>query len=600
VVSRVPRWRVMDHHEDHGRLPAFRVLFRTFFEQFFTSESVSSDVQLRQTIIAVLAFILTPCLLILISVFPQFQLLVIRVGRLQLPPGVVVRATAVRNLMAEDMIEWIVSVLVGYSMIAVGLVAVFAWDALTFDRRDAMVLGPLPVRGRTIIAAKLAALAAFLLIASTSVNALNAAVFAVETADRFGAAALIGHFVGCLIVTCVAAATVFGSIVTIRAGVSIVAGARVASAIGSLLQSAFVLALLILLIGVFAPPAYRGRVSIPDTTMPPMAWFVAWFEMLRRSDRGSWDEFVSLGRRAMLASSVIATCAALSSVLAFGRQMQLALTPAPTAGPLGRARISRAVTRLLLPRDPAARATADFVLFTIVRNRTQQTGIAIGVAVALGFVVFGLARTREDIAPALLGIPLLIAYWSAIGMRASFFYPSELPAAWTFQSNGPGRARSYPAAVRASVAAIVGPPTIALGAIMGAATGGVSGSLRHALVSAIAVCLLAEAVVLTMDFIPFTNAYRPGHAKLKTRWPLYLLGSSFFGSALVRLELASNAVSFAMLIACSGVVILIAEIIWRRRSDRWSADPREESADDGRDIAVLDIGQVVHRAYSGG
>ena len=112
-------------------------------------------------LLAVLAFILTPCLLILISVFPQFQLLVIRVGRIQLPPGVIVRATAVRNLMAEDMIEWIVSVLVGYSMITVGLVAVFAWDALTFDRRDAMLFGPLPVRGLTIILAKLAALAAF-------------------------------------------------------------------------------------------------------------------------------------------------------------------------------------------------------------------------------------------------------------------------------------------------------------------------------------------------------------------------------------------------------------------------------------------------------
>ena len=591
----------MDRHKGRRRPQPFRVLFRTFIEQFFTSESVSSDVQLRQTIIAVLAFILTPCLLILLSVFPQFQLLVIRVGRVQLPPGVIVRATAVRNLMAEDMIEWIVGILVGYSMITVGLIAVFAWDALTFDRRDAMLFGPLPVRGRTIILAKLAALAAFLLGASMSVNTLNAAVFAVETSDQSGAVALVGHFAACLVVTSAAAAMVFGSIVTIRAGVAIVAGPRVASAIGSLLQSAFVLALLILLIGVFAPPAHRGRVSVPDTTMPPLTWFVAWFEVLRRSDRGSWGDFVSLGRRAMLASSLVTCAAMLSSVLAFGRQMQLALAPAATAGALGRARISRAATRLLLGRDPVARATADFILFTTFRSRTQQTAIAIGGAVGLGFVVFGLARTREDVIPVLLGIPLLMAYWSAIGMRASFFYPSELAAAWTFQSNGPASARSYPAAVRASVAAIIGPPAIALGAIVGAATGGVSGSLRHALVLFLAVCLLAEAVVLTIDFIPFTNPYRPGHAKLKTRWPLYLLGSWFFGSALVRLELASDGgLSFAMLTACVGVVVLIAELIWRRRAGRWSVEPREEFSDDGRDIAVLDIGQVVHRAHVGG
>ena len=54
---------------------------------------------MKRSIIWVLAFILTPCLLILLTVFPQFQYLVIRVGRVHPPPGVVTRATAVRNLM---------------------------------------------------------------------------------------------------------------------------------------------------------------------------------------------------------------------------------------------------------------------------------------------------------------------------------------------------------------------------------------------------------------------------------------------------------------------------------------------------------------------
>src|SRR6266850_7701847 len=39
---------------------AFRVLFREFFDQFFASESVTSDMRLRQAMIAVLAFLLTP------------------------------------------------------------------------------------------------------------------------------------------------------------------------------------------------------------------------------------------------------------------------------------------------------------------------------------------------------------------------------------------------------------------------------------------------------------------------------------------------------------------------------------------------------------
>lgn len=38
-----------------------------------------------------------------------------------------------------------------------------------------------------------------------------------------------------------------------------------------------------------------------------------------------------------------------------------------------------------------------------------------------------------------------------------------------------------------------------------------------------------------------------------------------------------------------------ARVAWR-----WSVDPRQEFADDGWDVAVLDIGRVVHGAHVGG
>src|SRR5262249_4791208 len=193
----------------------FAVLWRAFFAQFFASESVTSDEQLRHAMVGVLAFVLAPCLLIMINVFPQFQLLVIRIGRIHPPPGVVVRATAVRNITAEDMIEWFVSILVAYSMVTVGLVAAAAWDALSFDRRDAVVLGQLPLRRRTIVGAKVTALVVLLLGASVAVNVLNSFVFAVETSDQFGAGAALAHFVACLLVTTAAAPLVFCTVVPV-------------------------------------------------------------------------------------------------------------------------------------------------------------------------------------------------------------------------------------------------------------------------------------------------------------------------------------------------------------------------------------------------
>ena len=48
--------------------------------------------------------------------------------------------------------------LIATTMLAVGVFAVLGWGSMFPDRRDIMVLAPLPVRARTILAAKLAAL----------------------------------------------------------------------------------------------------------------------------------------------------------------------------------------------------------------------------------------------------------------------------------------------------------------------------------------------------------------------------------------------------------------------------------------------------------
>ncbi|MBI4909175.1 MAG: beta-lactamase family protein [Acidobacteria bacterium] len=49
--------------------------------------------------------------------------------------------------------------LIATTMLIVGIFAVLSWDATFPDRRDVMVLGPLPVRARTMFAAKVAAVA---------------------------------------------------------------------------------------------------------------------------------------------------------------------------------------------------------------------------------------------------------------------------------------------------------------------------------------------------------------------------------------------------------------------------------------------------------
>src|ERR1041385_5222451 len=52
--------------------------------------------------------------------------------------------------------------LIATTMLVVGLFAVLSWDSTFPDRRDALVLGPLPLRPRTLFLAKAAALGAAL------------------------------------------------------------------------------------------------------------------------------------------------------------------------------------------------------------------------------------------------------------------------------------------------------------------------------------------------------------------------------------------------------------------------------------------------------
>src|SRR5438874_12957718 len=63
----------------------FRVLFREFFGQFFASEAVTSDIRLRQSIIAVAAFLITPGLMLSGQLFPAYEFARLRAPELILP-----------------------------------------------------------------------------------------------------------------------------------------------------------------------------------------------------------------------------------------------------------------------------------------------------------------------------------------------------------------------------------------------------------------------------------------------------------------------------------------------------------------------------------
>src|SRR5438552_5017625 len=94
----------------------FRVLFREFFGQFFASETATSDHQVRQAIIGVLAFLLTPGLFIPVQMSGAFLFAAVRFPAL-----------------LDPLIRLMATIFITYAIVSMGVIAAFTWDALGFD-----------------------------------------------------------------------------------------------------------------------------------------------------------------------------------------------------------------------------------------------------------------------------------------------------------------------------------------------------------------------------------------------------------------------------------------------------------------------------------
>lgn len=144
----------------------FKLLTRTFFQRFFDSELVSSAMELQQVQILALVFVAMPGFFFSAS-----------------STGMYIAVTR-RMPWLLDRISWPHKLFfITYSMLVVGMAAVVVWDSLTIDRRDAMILGVLPIRARTIVSAKLASLIAFLLLVAVAVNVPAALAYAFDLTE---------------------------------------------------------------------------------------------------------------------------------------------------------------------------------------------------------------------------------------------------------------------------------------------------------------------------------------------------------------------------------------------------------------------------------
>ena len=118
----------------------------------------------------------------------------------------------------------------------------------------------------------------------------------------------------------------------------------------------------------------------------------------------------------------------------------------------------------------------------------------------------------------------------------------------------------------------------------------------HALFVGVVTLVLAQVLTLTISHIPFIRPYEPGHAKLRTRWPVYFFGLYVFAWWPAQVEvwvvqvLRPQFGTMTVLVALAVISVAALDVIGRRSATRWTVEEPEQSVDDAERLSVLDLG----------
>jgi hypothetical protein len=425
-----------------------------------------------------------------------------------------------------------------YSFVAMGAVAVVEWEMLFPDRLDFLVLTPLSLKPRQLLASKAAALVGFLALFLFSANVFGAVVLPAVSKGNFYrqvwahtvATGLAGMF----------AAFALLAVGGVMLCVFDPRRFRVAS---PLLQMLAVVGLVLLMVhygrygndlkAILAEPLGRARWVVPY-------WFLGVYETLLHGSAAptfAWE----LARHAYTGTAVAAGLVVVTYPLAWARMQRMAIEGV-TRSDREPSRWWRGLVRSAVAR-PGERAVFHFIGQTIGRNARYQVylaiyggvGLALGIACAVGISLGG-GRFRVVFEGGGLHamLPLLL-FWVVAGLRNAFALPLSLAAGWVFRVTGV-KVRECAAAARRWVLWGCLAVTAAVVVVVSAAGWDVRRIVVQGVVGVCLGVLLTDAFFFSEEYVPFNRARMPGRTNFPLVLTLYIGILPLFVMGIVRLE----------------------------------------------------------------
>jgi len=497
--------------------PQARALFRAFLARFFENEMSDGSRDMKSSFLWILAILAAPGLLLPFSRMFEWHLLLAFSGY-----------ETYRLMILADKVMYL-----SFGMAGVMLLSAVVWQALLVDRRDAIVLGSFPVRPRVIVAAKIAALLAYVGIVGGGMHVIAAVAYGLILATSFAEVVfgILGHFLAgalaCMFV-CVTVAAVQAAILAVggpRLFARVTAPAQLVLAAAGLM-----LFLLCPVIGAAAVDFVRGNDRSAWVLWMPPVWFLGIYEVVLGFEQRAMAQ---MALRALYASAAMLVLLLAAYPLAYRRIAASAMQ----GSPLGKRRsiASVALDRFVrrMPARPDTRGALHFILLTIGRVARHKlviaTALGAAVAITLPFILRWAARASVPPWPGRshIAVPFVFVMLGLAGTRMAYNVPSERAAGWIF-STAHRQARIGTSAARLAGLLIgaAAPALVCLVAYMWFWGPAIAAPLALTVFAFGA--LVSEMGIRTVDFVPFTRAYNPDRTNLQARWPLFLIVTLLF------------------------------------------------------------------------
>jgi len=466
--------------------------------------------------------------------------------------------------------------LIATTMLVVGLFSVLCWESIFPDRRDVLVLAPLPVRVSTLFRAKVSALVAALSLSILSLNSISGLVWPkMFSATNGGGYLGMFHSLAAYWITMVlAAAFMFGCVLAIQGVASQLLPRRQFLRLSALLQVAAFF--LFISVYILEPSLETPKALVAAQNQRMLAWLPSyWFLGLFQQLNGSMlPVFAPLARRAWVGLAVAIFGGAISVLMAYFRMMgKIIETPDIVPG-AHRVNLSARFGNLLQT------SVVLFSIRTLLRSRQHRMLLSFYLGAAFAMVLaylktsLKLLKLLHGSAGDAVNVSFPVAsIWgmcfAIMAVRLVISMPLTLRANWIFRMTEIRGVPAYLSAIRRALFALAAIPIwlfLAVLFLLRWPTWPIAG---HLVLLALVGIIVVELSLYGFHKLPFTCSYLPGQSKVHV---------VFWGCLLVWVPLVAARFEMRMLhrpIAFIGILAVLALIAacarWRTIASAQSA-----------------------------